>query len=94
MLRRPGGGVSGWEGVSASSGLKTTSWCSMPARRSSRRSTRANGQPLVSARSHSTKRLASTLLPVPSAERMGTPRACAVQIRSTLHDTRSIQSAM
>ena len=39
-------------------------------------------------------RCASSLFPVPSAETIGTPRAFAVEIRSTLQLTRSMQSAM
>ena len=46
-LRRPGGGAHSASGVMAGSGLNTTAWCVMPALRSSRRMTRANGQPLV-----------------------------------------------
>ena len=46
-LRRPGGGAHNAAGVMAGSGLNTTAWCVMPALRSSRRMTRANGQPLV-----------------------------------------------
>ena len=91
---RPGGGAQSASGVMAGSGLNTTAWCVKPALRSSRRMTRANGQPLVWLMSQSSNRLASSLLPVPSADTMGMPRTCAVRIRSTLQDTRSMQSAM
>lgn len=92
-LRRPGGGASGWEGSRASSGLYTTRRCSTPRRRSSRRMTRASGQPRVSAMSQTSSRDASSLLPVPRAEMMGVPPSSAASMRSSLQETRSMQSA-
>ena len=92
--RRPGGGASVWMGVRGSSGDQSTRWWTMPRLRSSLRTTRARGQPSVFAMSPMRNREGSSLLPVPREETMGTPRARAVSIRSSLQDTRSMQSTM
>ena len=70
-LRRPGGGASRCSGVRACSGLKHTLQWVMPRARSSLRITRARGQTEVLAMSEMVRRVGSSLLPVPRAERMG-----------------------
>lgn len=92
-LRRPGGGASGWEGSRASSGLYTTRRCSTPRRRSSR--AHDPGQ-----RAAARLRYVADLQPgrvqlVARAEGRddGVPPSSAASMRSSLQETRSMQSA-
>ena len=91
-LLRPGGGASFCSGVRGSSGDQRTLWWTIPRLRSSLRTTRASGHPWVSARSPIRNWPGSSLLPVPRAEITEIPRSTALSIKSSLQDTRSMQS--